>query len=585
MSDKPDLSELFQMLAEEKAKASEQQKKKKKKSKEYQKDFIEQFSLELKKLKKEEEQQKRDIAAMEAWLTSPVVEKDEKPELEVEAADESVASSEPVTEEEIEAVEQVLEEDKEILKALAETPLQEQALQYLNDKRDELSEEAQQIKTMKKEMTSFSEQLTKLRMLMQNMGGGGIVKLRQADDIDTSTALVNDKFLKYNATTGKFVGADASGGAVDLSAVDQNIVPATTETYDLGTTSKRWNDLFLAGETIDLGGTKISKDSSGDVSFKDSSNNLKKVIVEELHIGTGANKLKLTRDANGKLKALDNSDAKASHDVEFSEITGTPTTIAGYGITDAFDGAYSSLTGAPTIPTVDSTSVTAAGALMDSEVTNLAQVKAFDSSDYATAAQGTLADSALQSVSESDVTAHQAALSITESQISDLGSYITNSVTNTSTDAIMTFTTTEDSSSAGPVIDLKRNSSSPADSDYIGQIKFRGENDADQDVIYAKVSGKISDVTDGTEDGLLEIALKHAGGNRIVARFTGNELKLLNNAGIDVASGGTIDGELASTATATTASTGDNSTKIATTAFVQQEITALKALLYAYDQS
>src|SRR5210317_2041277 len=31
----------------------------------------------------------------------------------------------------------------------------------------------------------------------------------------------------------------------------------------------------------------------------------------------------------------------------------------------------------------DTTNVTAAGALMDSEVTNLAQVKAFDSSDYA----------------------------------------------------------------------------------------------------------------------------------------------------------------------------------------------------------
>ncbi len=39
--------------------------------------------------------------------------------------------------------------------------------------------------------------------------------------------------------------------------------------------------------------------------------------------------------------------------------------------------------------------VTAAGALMDSEVTNLAQVKAFDSADYATATQGTTADNAL----------------------------------------------------------------------------------------------------------------------------------------------------------------------------------------------
>ena len=43
----------------------------------------------------------------------------------------------------------------------------------------------------------------------------------------------------------------------------------------------------------------------------------------------------------------------------------------------------------------DATNVTSAGALMDSEVTNLADVKAFDTGDYATAAQGTLATNAL----------------------------------------------------------------------------------------------------------------------------------------------------------------------------------------------
>ena len=44
----------------------------------------------------------------------------------------------------------------------------------------------------------------------------------------------------------------------------------------------------------------------------------------------------------------------------------------------------------------DTANVSAAGALMESEVTNLAQVKAFDSSAYATALQGTKADSAQQ---------------------------------------------------------------------------------------------------------------------------------------------------------------------------------------------
>ena len=37
--------------------------------------------------------------------------------------------------------------------------------------------------------------------------------------------------------------------------------------------------------------------------------------------------------------------------IAFSEVTGKPTTVAGYGITDSFDGAYSSLTGSPTLGT------------------------------------------------------------------------------------------------------------------------------------------------------------------------------------------------------------------------------------------
>ena len=36
----------------------------------------------------------------------------------------------------------------------------------------------------------------------------------------------------------------------------------------------------------------------------------------------------------------------------FGSLTGIPTTIAGYGITDAFDGSYMSLTSVPSIPNV-----------------------------------------------------------------------------------------------------------------------------------------------------------------------------------------------------------------------------------------
>ena len=52
-----------------------------------------------------------------------------------------------------------------------------------------------------------------------------------------------------------------------------------------------------------------------------------------------------------------------------------------------------------------SDAVTAAGALMDSEVTNLADVKAFDPADYATAAQGATADTAVQDLADLGITA------------------------------------------------------------------------------------------------------------------------------------------------------------------------------------
>ena len=61
------------------------------------------------------------------------------------------------------------------------------------------------------------------------------------------------------------------------------------------------------------------------------------------------------------------------------------------------DGDKTKLDGIEALADVtDTANVSAAGALMESEVTNLAQVKAFDSSAYATAAQGVKADSAQQ---------------------------------------------------------------------------------------------------------------------------------------------------------------------------------------------
>ena len=129
----------------------------------------------------------------------------------------------------------------------------------------------------------------------------------------------------------------------------------------------------------------------------------------------------------------------------FASLTGKPTTIAGYGITDAFDGAFGSLSGKPTtIAGYGITdAVTSAGlnALVDSHLNQSnptsGHVLSWNGSDYAWVSNGTASEVNDLSASvtwanipdanvpASAVTQHQAALTITESQISDLGTYLT----------------------------------------------------------------------------------------------------------------------------------------------------------------
>ena len=101
---------------------------------------------------------------------------------------------------------------------------------------------------------------------------------------------------------------------------------------------------------------------------------------------------------------------------------------------------------------------------------------------------------------------------------------------------------TDTDSDAGPILDMYRNSASAADADYLGQIKFQGENDAGQKVLYSKITGKILDASDGTEDGIIEFAFKKAGSNNISGRFRSDSLQLLNGTNFTVAGDSTFTG-------------------------------------------
>lgn len=76
-----------------------------------------------------------------------------------------------------------------------------------------------------------------------------------------------------------------------LTSVSSHILPDTNETYDLGSPTNRFRDLYLSGNTIDLGGTTITSDGSGGL------------VLEKLQIGTGDQIVTLTVDsATGELQ-------------------------------------------------------------------------------------------------------------------------------------------------------------------------------------------------------------------------------------------------------------------------------------------
>ena len=92
----------------------------------------------------------------------------------------------------------------------------------------------------------------------------------------------SSQWIQMNPNTG------GSGGGANLGSVSESIIPDTDITYDLGSSSKKFKDLYLSGSTLNLGNQSISATATG-------------IVVPELQIGSGTNNVKLTTNTFGNL--------------------------------------------------------------------------------------------------------------------------------------------------------------------------------------------------------------------------------------------------------------------------------------------
>ncbi len=309
---------------------------------------------------------------------------------------------------------------------------------------------------------------TNEKIKFRDANGDWHVQLDSIDDLTdvdiSSNAPTDGQTLVWDNSNSKFIPADFS----DLTSVASNILPTTTNTYDIGSSTKVWNniwastgnidnltvsgDLIVSGSvtTIDTtnltvsdniivlnndvtgtptedAGLEIERGTSTNVSiawnestdrwtFTNDGTTYYNLIVDSDDIAEGSSNefyddskvdarianasiddladvdLTTTAPTNGQILSWDNANSKfvptnqfsttdlsvgspasengtggitynnttgvftyippdlSGYVVTWNDLTGTPTTIAGYGITDAFDGDYGSLTNTPSIP-------------------------------------------------------------------------------------------------------------------------------------------------------------------------------------------------------------------------------------------
>ena len=278
------LVDFFSIIADEKKQTKEKVAKSEKKIAD-----IEQLFSSLKKEKKKTKPKKE-------LLLEP-----EKPKEEIKEEEQTVSE---VLQDELEPISSDTDIIGQVTKKLSEMKVANE----LDKEKLKTLDSITSLDEMKKEFVKFKDIVTKQ---MGSIGGGGEVNLAKLDDVDTDTALIDKRVLQYDGATGKFIGTtletedlildgtDASGSnagdrlvldgtdssssnagdgvdlqdgtfgapALDLSAVDQDILPDATNSRSLGSSTKRWNDLFLSGDTIDLAGATISADGTGTIAI------------------------------------------------------------------------------------------------------------------------------------------------------------------------------------------------------------------------------------------------------------------------------------------------------------------------------
>ena len=155
------------------------------------------------------------------------------------------------------------------------------------------------------------------------------VQLIYIDDGDSSQ-WVDMQYTIQNVGGGSYGDSDVLSY---LGAVSGNIIPSSNVTYNLGSETNRWNTLYLAGNTIDLGGAQIKADpDAGTIALipqvTPGQNSTKAIVIGRRGIST------VDTDNSGQVSSADIESAATSANTSTGNLTVTGNITTGNLITD-----------------------------------------------------------------------------------------------------------------------------------------------------------------------------------------------------------------------------------------------------------
>jgi len=191
--------------------------------------------------------------------------------------------------------------------------------------------------------------------------------LKAGDDV---SLLTNDAGYKTGLGTGyRFIGDDSSGfqlpepgNDVRFQGSGGTTVSATGDTVTI-TSASDVNQLTDVDGLLGGGG---GSGTAFRLFFAADDSTVRQIRHNNTVKFAGSTGITTASDVDGNITITG-----TAQDFSWSSITGTPTTLAGYGITDSFDGAYSSLTGTPSIPSNLSELVNDAGFITGIDSTDI----------------------------------------------------------------------------------------------------------------------------------------------------------------------------------------------------------------------